>query len=86
MSTPSEIKHIVNLDSGKDDEFNPLFPPPIHSTVDDFNFRSTGIGIFYRRNVSVKPGEPSVPPEEHCDMPTSSWVQLPTTLRWKRVD
>jgi hypothetical protein len=76
----------MNLEDAKDHEFNPLFPPPIHSTVDDFHFRNAAVGIFYQRTVPVKPGEPTVPPEEHCDMPTSSWVQLPTSLRWQRVD
>lgn len=65
----------INLDDGLDDKFNPLFPPPIHSTVDDFNFRKHGLGMFYKRGH-----------DQYCDMPTSTWLQLETTLRWIRVD
>jgi hypothetical protein len=64
----------INLDDGMDDKFNPLFPPPVHSSVDDFNFRKDGLGIFYHREGFLC-----------CDMPTSSWCQLDTTLRWMRT-
>lgn len=68
------IKHLT-LDDGKDGEFNPMFPPPIHSTVDDFNFRRHKIGDFYKLGGA-----------EWCDMPTSFWCQLSTSLRWQRIN
>ena len=80
--TPSPI----NLDDGFDHLFNPLFPPPVHSTVDDFHFSQAGLGVFYQRTVQVKEGEPKPSPQEWCDMPTSSWLQLPTSLRWQRIN
>jgi hypothetical protein len=68
-----DMKKHLTFEDGKDSEFNPIFPPPIHSSVDDFNFRKSGIGIFYM-----------IGDVQWCDLPTSSWEQLSTTLRWIR--
>jgi hypothetical protein len=69
------MKKHLTFEDGKDSEFDPKFPPPIHSSVDDFNFRKSGIGIFYM-----------IDDVHWCDLPTSSWEQQSTTLRWIRKD
>jgi len=64
-----------------DEKFNPLFPPPVHSTVDDFHFKRAAMFLdrdfvhYYKLQDA-----------DWCDLPTSSWRQLNTSLRWQRIN
>lgn len=56
-------------------KFNPLFPPPVWSTVDDDTLRSFGLGKFY-----------TLCGDNWCDLPTSSWRKDCLSNRWIREE